>query len=266
MQRDFKLAITLPLDDMIAEWRWSNWCGPHAQIQLWGVQVGPGPSVSAQHSLDLFPACLDASAPTTLRLERAINGFDGDLSPIDSCAGELPGWACEFAERVTIRVAHGELNRVLDGYGGYGETMYQCGPGGSVVGFDYSDLCAASQPGDSVPGFPLTLHGSEGGPVSSNELLARLAPLLDPVSGATAVPRLAAAGCQTSGDCSTFILAWATNQQPAVAYLVFQLRAGYEPTVIGAGLSGDNADTILNGGETTTMLGATTFAPFPAPE
>lgn len=49
------------------------------------------------------------------------------------------------------------------------------------------------------------------------------------------------------------------------AYLVFQLVPGREPSVIGAGLSGDNADTILGGGVTQTMLGATRFFPWPRP-
>ena len=49
---------------------------------------------------------------------------------------------------------------------------------------------------------------------------------------------------------------------PSVAYFVFERPAGgigAQPRLIGMGLSGSNADTILNGGFTMTGLGETRF-------
>ena len=50
---------------------------------------------------------------------------------------------------------------------------------------------------------------------------------------------------------------------PAAVYLVFDqpLDGGMPARLIGMGISGDNADTILQGGVTTTGLGQTLFTP-----
>ena len=70
-------------------------------------------------------------------------------------------------------------------------------------------------------------------------------------------------GC--GGDsCSSFIVAFApAGGQPAAFYLAFKRpdpNTGY--SLVGFGLSGDNADVILHGGKTMTVIGEATFAPW----
>jgi hypothetical protein len=48
-------------------------------------------------------------------------------------------------------------------------------------------------------------------------------------------------------------------------YLAFALVPGREPALIGAGLSGDNAEDILGGRVTMTDLGETQFVAIPPP-
>ncbi len=107
MHRDFHLALEFPFSGVVAEWRWSNWCGPNGQIHLWQAHGAAPGLLFAQRPVDLFPACTDSGAPTTLRLDHATTGFDGDLLPVASCAGDFPGWACEFAQRSVTLVAQG---------------------------------------------------------------------------------------------------------------------------------------------------------------
>jgi hypothetical protein len=58
-----------------------------------------------------------------------------------------------------------------------------------------------------------------------------------------------------------FIIAFATGGVPAAVYLMFEHVEGNESAFIGAGLSGDNAETIIGGGVTLTDLGETGFRP-----
>jgi len=168
---------------------------------------------------------------------------------------------CTFAARTTSSIQLLDLEAV---FAGAQPTEYTCAADGNVQGFEYSDLCRGATDGATREGFPLALHGSEGGPVSEDSLADRLRTLFVPAGGRG--PALASIGCPTSsGECDTFILAYATRKQPAAAYLVFRGASGQQPALIGAGISGDNAGTILDGGLTVTSFGETRFAPVGAP-
>ena len=97
--------------------------------------------------------------------------------------------------------------------------------------------------------------GIEGTYMTPAELKASLAPYV--AGDAT----LASMGCAVTA-CHQFIVAFATGEQPAAFYLAFSRTedAGYVLT--GLGVSGDNAETILHGGTTFTLVGETRFAPW----
>lgn len=263
VNRQFQMQVDLPRPDVLKEWRWTNWCGDPPSGMGW--HMGVLGQVSTVRAIDTAPACVDASAPTTLVSSSAAPGVSDDVPPVQECTNAIPGWLCEFAARAEFLAQQRQqqpsgLERLIDGLG---VSSYTCGPDGTVIGFEYSDLCRGKGEGEAWNGYPLTLHGSEGGPVSREALVERFMPLLVRSAAQGGPSLISTVGCPVDDPgCNQFILAWETGTQPAVAYFVFRLWPGNEPTVIGAGLSGDNADTILEGGVTTTGLGATKFVPF----
>ena len=73
---------------------------------------------------------------------------------------------------------------------------------------------------------------------------------------------LASIGCPVDDtECIRFIVAFKSPSQPALIYLIYERPTDgiSQPRLIGMGLSGDNADTILNGGVTMTNFGETRF-------
>lgn len=264
LDRSFKaVVIDFPFAGRLAEWEWKNWCAP-GSAHVWEARLGSanGGYLVAQTGVDEFPTCVKDGAPTTVQLESTTAGLDADVRPLDTCPGVAADWQCEFAVRVAFDATHGGLARILQ----LGQPeWYTCTVNGQVQGMEYSDLCKGAAPGDVRRGYPLALHGSEGGPRSEAALLALLRPLFD----APATPYLGAIGFPAAPDSTgdtTFIVAFATPAvpiQPAVAYLTFRLAPGREPTFTGAGISGDNAAVILAGGTTITGLGQTTFVALP---
>jgi hypothetical protein len=194
LDRDFKAALDFPFDGVLAEWDWGNWCAP-ASPHIWEARVGPadGGYLTAQITVDQFPKCVSEGAPTAVFLDRMTTGVDGDIQPADVCRNNTMGrWLCQFATSVTVDLAHGGLQELLR----TGEpSSYTCTANGNVAGYDYSGLCQDASAGDVRNGFPVALHGSEGGPRSGADLVAQFAPLLDP----PAAPYLAAIG-QPTGE------------------------------------------------------------------
>ncbi|MCC7364742.1 MAG: helix-turn-helix transcriptional regulator [Dehalococcoidia bacterium] len=253
-ERQFKLAFELPVQDPVITWRWRNQCSPTGP-SYWTVTVDGLTRISLIVGGLMRPTCVAPGAPMILTLEAMATGADGEVVPGDACADRVAGWLCEFATRVAGSLPAGGLEAlVADGE----TTTYRCGPDGQAMGFEDTRICEGRSDGEQVTGYPLALHGSHGGPRSPEDLVAELGAALAAPPGPA--PYLAAIGCVTGADtCETFILAFATRTQPAVAYLVFRLTPGHEPVFTGAGLSGDNAEDILAGRETQTAAGPAAF-------
>jgi hypothetical protein len=121
-------------------------------------------------------------------------------------------------------------------------------------------LCEGAAPGEVRPGYRLAVHGSEGTVIAP-------AGLRDMVSNhVTRGATLASTGCSSTDGCKTFIIAFSLgSSEPRVFYLAFEEAAsGGEHVIVGAGVSGDNADAFLDGGETFTVAGEATLVKWQA--
>lgn len=257
LERTFKVALDLPADGAFAEWRWMNWCDDRpAQGWTWRAAVGevsqPGAQLEASRSANAFPACSTSSAPSIAITERFLVGVDGDVYPVPDC-GQVAGWLCQFVSSLVVTGPDAFTRSMANGM----PTTYRCTDGGLVEGAEYSTLCEGGGAGDIRDGYPLSRHGSEGGPVSPADLV----PMLQTAAGSSA--QAASVGGPTDGTTDWFIVAFRTGSSPAAVYLAFGLVPGREPALVGAGISGDNADTILGGGTTMTRMGETYFVPLP---
>ena len=170
------------------------------------------------------------------------------------CAPGVPGSVCSFALSLTAAIADPVALAALVDSGA--PTAYTCAANGTTTTIELTNICAGRAPGDVVRGFPLARHGSEGDAETAESLTATIA-----AAFATGAPSaIATIGCPLiSAACTDFVVAFATGKQPSAVYLAFHTPPGGTPVLTGAGLSGDNADTILHGGETTSVIGETYF-------
>jgi hypothetical protein len=261
VQRTHALAVAFPFSGVIAEWTWSNWCGEAVALE-WVAQLGnPSLTIEVRSPVEPggLPGCLSEGAPTVLRDVRLGEALGGTpMAP--ECSAPIAGWLCQFAIFLERAQAADEL-RPLIRTGA--QQTYTCG-NGVLPGFEYSAVCEGAAEGETRTGYPLVLHGSEGGPVSLGAMISRLnsaigSPLSEPdgvISEAVSV-----GFPLDNGEGTRFMVALVTGKQPAVVYLAFELMPGREPAFIGAGLSGDNALVIQRGGVTNSVLGEAEFTP-----
>jgi hypothetical protein len=129
---------------------------------------------------------------------------------------------------------------------------FEC-PGGTPQGLGGPfPLCDGGAAGEIREGFRITRHGSEGEVVSPAAFRQQLG---SEVAGSKG---LVTVGCPAVGTCDPFAVAF--DAAPTVGgyyrafYLAFTTVSG-EPVLSGLGITGDNAEAVLNGGVTQVMLG-----------
>lgn len=116
-------------------------------------------------------------------------------------------------------------------------------------------LCTGAGEGEHRSGFRIAQHGGDGEAVDASVLRQRL---LDAVALEGGPASL---GCPAGlGSCDRFILAFANpvDSPQRVFYIAAETRSG-EPSLIGIGSSGDNADVFLDGGQSMTPFGLFDF-------
>ena len=227
---------------------WTNWCGRREGFLS---VTSPGSDVSF-HVTDLgTPTCEDPNRPSVLAAVFApLSSYlfpDPSLPPPGSPGR---GIALAFAEALTVRIAAGDIPALLAGAKGH---SYVCGSPDQLEA--QSALCARHPAGQAIEVFHIALHGSEG------ELHERQGFEASALRWLPRALSLASIGCAVDNDpCDKFIVAFRSDL--SVVYFVFETPPGESsPRLSGLGLSGDNADTILNGGVTGTDLGQTLFTP-----
>jgi hypothetical protein len=270
--RSYPLRLRFPFEGGVGEWTWRNWCGEYVDVP-WVVNIrelqsqlvieGPEAEDGSQH-----PTCVEPAQPTELR-EAAISEALGGPTPPARCAAGVAQWLCEFAARLEQEVHAGRIDELVRA----GQpTFFTCGAG-VLPGYEYSSLCEGAGEGDVRQGFPLALHGSEGGPVTPAFLMSRLEDALggggceedEECVSAASVGFLAEGGTpepflfEHETEPSVFVVAMATGGQPAAVYLAYLVRPGREPVLVAAGLSGDNTQVILRGGVTNSVVGEVEF-------
>ncbi|MEP7216524.1 MAG: helix-turn-helix transcriptional regulator [Anaerolineaceae bacterium] len=223
---------------------WSNWCGRRNGF----LSVTFPGSDASFHVTDLgSPPCVDPNRPSVLNAVFAPLSsytFPDPNAPPTATPGQAAARA--FADSVAVQVAAGDVTSLLANARG---RLYTCASFSPAV-------CAPYRIGQELEIFHITLHGSEGEdrerPGFEAFVREQLARKLTLVS----------IGCAVSDAlCSQFIVAFQAPTLSNVAYFVFERPAvtGSPQRLIGMGLSGDNADTILNGGITMTNFGETQF-------
>lgn len=120
-------------------------------------------------------------------------------------------------------------------------------------------LCKGATPSTIRQGFRVAQHGGEGETVDEQGLRQIF------VTASTARPRLASFGCGISSpNCSRLFVAFenpsGSIQQAFYIFLQGDDRAMMR--IAGVGMSGGNADIILNGGESKTPWGDARFTPY----
>lgn len=204
---------------------------------------------SASDTTSISPTAPVAGKPSTVATASTRLG---------SCAPGVPGSVCSFALDLPSTVANPAALAALVNSGA--PTAYTCAANGTTTTVEFTNICAGQVPGDVIRGFPLARHGSEGDAETAESLTETIAAAFAP--GAPSI--IATIGCPLiSAACTEFVVAFATGTQPSALYLAFQTPPGGTPVLTGAGLSGDNADTILHGGTTTTVVGQTYFVALP---
>ncbi len=270
--REYNARIQFPFDGVVGEWLWGNYCGvapgadaPGSPTNVpWiasqgdaGSRSGLAPTLFIDRD---FPACVSDGAPTSLR-EATVSAALNPKYVGTTCDAPIAGWLCDFAKILETDLNAGDVRAAWRN--SWIETQYTCGAG-FLPGSEYTAICDGASEGEVRHGFPLTLHGSEGGPVTFAAMIARIESVIVPGGPSGTRPALTARsiGFATDGTAlDTFIVAFSTIPQPSAVYMVFKLTPMNEPAFIGAGLSGDNASTILGGGTTLTDLGETEFVP-----
>jgi hypothetical protein len=183
-------------------------------------------------------------------MERLGAGVSGDITQSSICRDRVADWLCEFASDVSTRP-------LATWPRGGSPTPYTCPLPQRP---EYSVLCQGAAAGTQVRGYPVAVHGVESGVRRGDEVESQLSDVFVYFDRAKPPPALAAIGCLVEDPaCHTLVIAFATSGQYPVVYVAFRLERGREPAFIGAGFSGDNAETILGGGTTTTVVGETKF-------
>jgi hypothetical protein len=261
LDRTFTLTRDFPSSGTFAEWDWANWCGTTAWPFSWQLDLAgtAGDALARPIMLEVpkFPPCRDTDAPGTLTLRNATTGVD---SPALACPEGVPSGVCAFAfDLATALGAPDTISRLVQA--GTAAT-YTCAENGTTTQSEFTSICAGRPAGSTVQGFHLAMHGSEGQTLSPADFTKALQDEFD-----TIVPQLATIGCTViSARCIDFVVAFATGKRTAAVYLAFETRPGGAISLTGAGLSGDNAPTILTGGRTMSVIGETNFVPVkPAP-
>ncbi|MEO6045050.1 MAG: helix-turn-helix transcriptional regulator [Tepidiformaceae bacterium] len=244
----FDAALGATPTDIVAA-SWTNWCGAQNGFVLNVTFRGPGAHLFA---FDLpIPTCENPSRPSVF------NAVYAPLSPFASptptvVPTDSPGRdaARAFAEALAVRIVTGDIPALLAGAKGH---SYVCGSPDQIDA--QSALCARHPAGQAIEVFHIALHGSEG------ELHERQGFEASALRWLPRALSLASIGCAVDNDpCDKFIVAFRSDL--SVVYFVFETPPGESsPRLSGLGLSGDNADTILNGGVTGTDLGQTLFIP-----
>ena len=119
-------------------------------------------------------------------------------------------------------------------------------------------LCKGAAPSTIRQGFRVAQHGGEGSAVDEQGLRALL------VSAAAARPRLASFGCGVgSPNCDRLFVVF-ENPSGSIqqAFYIFLQGDDIAMTISGVGMSGDNAEILLNGGESKTPWGDARFTPY----
>ena len=241
-----------PDGTVIAKGVWVNFCGDTQDAAL----VAQLKAVVGAVRLNATPRCRSFVEPSVLSLvvpEASLflttpsPGAEPTLSPVESRA-------LLYARQAADLVIGNKLDALMaDAVG----QPHVCGPLNQREG---EPACDGFVEGTEVTGYRITRHGShgtlEGRAGFESEVRERVTPQL----------ALASIGCATADRlCVRFIVAFQTEDPsvPAAVYLVFDqpLDGGMPARLIGMGISGDNADTILQGGVTTTGLGRTLFTP-----
>jgi hypothetical protein len=166
----------------------------------------------------------------------------------------VPPAVTSFARGIEARLKAGNLDAIITEDE---PTAYRCTGDGHVEGAEYSDLCESAQAGETREGFPITLHGSHGGPRRPDELAEELLSYSPERRW-----ELASIGCAVRDwDCASFLVAfgWGDGTVSRAMYLEFRQRPEGSPVLVAAGLSGDNVLQILHSFVTTTRLGLTHF-------
>ncbi|HEX6030058.1 MAG TPA: helix-turn-helix transcriptional regulator [Tepidiformaceae bacterium] len=131
-------------------------------------------------------------------------------------------------------------------------TSFDC-PGGTPQGLGGPfPLCDAAAAGEVREGYRITRHGSEGEVVSPAAFRQQLA---SEVAGSKG---LVTVGCPSVGGCESFAVAFDATPTVGGYYRAFYLSfitVNGEPVLRGLGMTGDNADAVVNGGVTRAMFG-----------
>ena len=223
---------------------WSNWCGRREGF----LSVTFPGSDASFHVTDLgFPPCVDPNRRSVLNAVFAPLSsytFPDPNAPPTLTPGQ--GVARAFANTLATQVASGAARLFIN--------ASSCGlPAGdrrTVV------LCATYPANGQTLGFSTTQVVGD----STNEMYSLFG--AGAPEEALAGLSLASIGCPVDDtECIRFIVAFKSPSQPALIYLIYERPTDGipQPRLIGMGLSGDNADTILNGGVTMTNFGETRF-------
>jgi hypothetical protein len=255
LARTYAIAVEFPFSGEIGEWRWVNWCGEAVEMP-WVVGIEPPfGTVASVLQPGALPGCSDPGSPTLLRDVTIAPELGGEeLDP--RCAEGVEEWTCQFAAMLLDHIVAGRdmFDIVRRGHPQYIARCDEPWPpdSGEVK------LCRGARPGEIREGFPLALHGSQGDVLAPLAMAERLEDAFDNARSL----RAATIGVGFDDPAATrFIIAFATGGVPAAVYLMFEHVEGNESAFIGAGLSGDNAETIIGGGVTLTDLGETGFRP-----
>ena len=257
--RRFRVSLDLPVNDILGEWTWSNWCGSVGDY-AWDVVAGPPEgNPGARVAIDRYPACVDVTAPTTLRLERLGKGLEGDVTASDSCKGRVADWLCQFATDVALRSGSGAIS-TPDGFA----TSFLCPLAQRP---ELSTLCDGVPAGNARAGFPIAVDG-EVAARRGNEVTSQLRDVFVFSDRTKPQPILASIGCPVDDPaCQTVVVAFRTSGSGSypVVYLVFRLTPGREPGFVGAGFVSQGYAPILDGGSFTTIAGETKFIRLKSP-
>jgi hypothetical protein len=250
--RRFRVSLDLPSNDVLGEWTWSNWCAPPGEY-AWAVVAGPPEGNPGAHvAVDHYPACLDASAPTTLHLERLGNGLEENVTASDSCRGRVADWLCTFASGAASPFGGGVYGWTSNGLA----TPYLCPVAQRP---ELSKLCDGVPAGNARNGYPIAVDG-EVAARRGDEVTSQLLDVFVYSDRTKPLPTLAAIGCPVDdAACHTVALAFRTSGTYSIVYVAFRLAPGREPGFAGAGFVTEGYLSILEGGRFKTMLGDMQF-------
>ncbi len=236
---------------------WARWLagGAAAGIGIAGAAGLVAAVISDGASTPADPGDATPTPPPT-----AVATPDASATPLPgtllartvACADPNEDGSCQIARQVEEYLRREEAGQIVS----LGRPQrFKCP-------LEYSRLCEGASEGEERDGYRVSRHGSEGGPVSASQLREEIA-LLD--GETTAV---VGRGCLLAdGSCEQFAISFVRASLPGVLYFTFERDASGRPFLVGMGVSGDNADNVLDGRPTRTQLGdgqtPTVFQPFP---